>query len=285
MNQIAIQLGWVLQKHGLIKKIEPDFFQNQDSVHQNAELLQGMISISQEIEDDLKSVEFQRTLDWACLNGVQAIFPWQREYPKLLIATGSPPPVLWCLGQLSALEMSSLSVVGSRQPSQEALEWMSWHLREFLNQKSMSIVSGGAIGVDQMAHWTAIRSNRPTLVMLPVGLMSRYPKNLAALEKQVLENQGLIISPFLPNWPLYKMNFGYRNRVIAGLSNVTLVVEARRKSGTLLTAKAAKDIGRKVAVVPCSPLSTIGLGGLDLLYDDCETQLVRDSGDLLALYL
>lgn len=205
-------------------------------------------------------------------------------YPRRLLTWPQAPQVLWYVGSPAWNQAPGLAVVGSRHPSAESRQWLDWQLRFFLQTREAILVSGGARGIDQAAHWLAVREKRPTIALMPVGLHRRYPPDFQRLEEQILAGGGAVVSPFHPDWPLFKANFARRNQVIAALSEVCLIVEARRRSGTLLTARAAQELERALAVVPCSPLSAQGLGGLDLLCDDPGTQMVRDYQDLLALW-
>lgn len=202
-----------------------------------------------------------------------------KNYPKLLYDLPNPPLLLSTVGEVNFNNELCLSIVGSRNPSQLSLRWMESHLPHVLLKKEVIIISGGAKGLDQKAHYLAITSGRKTVSVLPVGLKYRYPKNFEPLENAIIKSGGAILSPFPPDTPLYKSNFWYRNQIIAALGKKLFVVEANRKSGSLLTAKLAIDIGRSIATLPISPMAGVGLGGLDLIVDGCQP--LRDSEDLM----
>ncbi len=226
---------------------------------------------------------FEIQMNWLKRHPVRLCFFGEPDYPSRLLSWSSAPQVLWYVGEPVWNLRAGFAVVGSRNPSSLSLEWISWQLRKFINARELYLVSGGARGVDQAAHWMAVRQSTPTVALMPLGLMSRYPTNFCELEPAVVKTGGAVLSPFVLDWPLHKANFARRNQVIAALSEACLIVEARRRSGTLLTARAAQNLDRPLAVLPCSPVSAQGLGGLDLL---CESEaiLVRDAEDLCALW-
>jgi DNA processing protein len=112
--------------------------------------------------------------------------------------------------------------------------------------------------------------------------MHRYPPEFQRHEGAILAGGGAVLSPFSPPLKLHRGNFSYRNYIIAGLSPLTLVVEARRRSGSMVTARAAQELGCEVATVPMFPSGTTGMGNLDLLANGGT--LIRDAADLLAAW-
>jgi DNA processing protein len=200
------------------------------------------------------------------------------DYPEVLLGVPEAPNVLWFKGHPSWVGRPLLAIVGSREPSSDALQWMQWHLARALCELRVGVVSGGARGIDQRAHWISVEQSLPTLSLMPVGLMQRYPPAFCEYEDAILETRGAVVSHFPPDMPLHKVNFIQRNRVIAALSRIVFVVEARRRSGSLLTAYAAANLGITVCTIPVSAISTVGQGNLDLLSEGAT--IIRDSEDL-----
>lgn len=198
-------------------------------------------------------------------------------YPENCYAMEDPPWVLSYIGT-PCWRLPSLAVVGSREPSSESTQWMEKELLSLCSSERPVIVSGGARGVDQKAHALALRNFLPTIIVLPSGLGQIYPSTLESWVESVVSSGGCLVSEYSLNQRMHKHLFHHRNRLIAALGDGTLLVEARRRSGTLITARHAVQLGRPVWVVPGHPLDPHFLGSLDLLSEGA--QLVRDAEDL-----
>jgi DNA processing protein len=198
------------------------------------------------------------------------------NYPSILNHIYDPPPLLFIAGDPSLLNRDQLAVVGSRSASRGAmdvaLEWshdLSQHLL---------ITSGLAIGVDGAAHRGALQAGQPTIAVLGGGIDNIYPRRHQALAQQVVEN-GALVSEFpLHTGPL-AYHFPRRNRIISGLSLATLIIEARLRSGSLITAEFALEQGREVLVVPGSVLNPLAEGGNKLI--QLGAQIVTSTTDIL----
>lgn len=194
------------------------------------------------------------------------------EIPFLLRLKGAP---IW-MGPMG------LSVVGHREPSLASLEWMDDHLSQFFRETTCFSVSGGARGVDQKAHLISLRTGRPTVILLPSGLSQIYPASLKDWVDEVVSAGGAILSEYQDQKKMQKHFFAQRNRLISALGCATLIIEARRRSGTLLTAREALDQGKPVWVLPGHPMDPGFLGSLDFLADGGS--MVRDATDLCLLF-
>ncbi len=171
-------------------------------------------------------------------------------YPPQLKATDDPPVLLFVKGRIEALLMPQLAVVGSRKASQGGLD----NGRAFcydLAKKNWVITSGLAAGIDAAAHQAALDAGGLTVAVMGTGINSIYPKSNQQLAKDIIA-QGAVITEFDFNTPPQANNFPRRNRIIAGLSLGTLVVEAGQKSGTLITARLTNEINRPVMAIPGS---------------------------------
>lgn len=213
-------------------------------------------------------------------NGLQLIPFWHPHYPNDIKLMQRPPLLISCLGDTERLIQPSMAVVGSRKISFQSIRWMESELPKFFKKCSMGLTSGGAFGVDQKAHQICSLYNQPSTCWLPSGLLNIYPQKLKSYISDIISSGGLIASTYAPNVGMRKHHFLQRNQFIAACSLFTFVVQAKRKSGTLITAKAAADLGKEVAVLPSGPLEE-GLGGLDLIYDGAR--LVRDADDLIDM--
>ncbi|MCB0392959.1 MAG: DNA-protecting protein DprA [Bdellovibrionales bacterium] len=210
--------------------------------------------------------------------GFEIYHPAHHKYPTEFYRLSNPPISLFVSGRISNLK--KLSVVGSREPRPESIEWMERYLGEVVKE-GVSLVSGAARGVDQAAHRISLREKTPTVAFLPSGLNRVYPTDFLRWHGDIVHDGGALVSEYLPDIEMQRSHFEARNRLIAALSPLTLVVESRRRSGTLITARHALQVGREVATISQSPLYMKGWGGLDLLFDGAH--LIRDADDLRDL--
>jgi DNA processing protein len=220
--------------------------------------------------------QLQRHLD----QGMKFTFPGAADYPETYNSIAFPPVFLSYLGHPVWQERSGVAVVGSRNPSRATTDWCEKALPELTAQTEIFLVSGGAFGVDQIAHRQALRAKAPTVAILPAGLSKIYPSEFSTWAQPIIEFGGALISEFPPETVMEKRQFDRRNRLISGLCIATLIVQARRRSGTLLTARHCMDQGRSLFVVPSHPLDSTYRGGLDLLSEGA--QMVLDGVDLAA---
>jgi len=187
-------------------------------------------------------------------------------YPPLLKQIFDPPGVLYTRGVLPSPELRHLAVVGARRVSSYG-ERVCEDLVGPLAASGVVIVSGLAYGVDSIAHTTCLDADGVTVGVLGTGIDtgSIYPARNRDLASRILANGGALVSEFAPGTPPLPQNFPYRNRIIAGLSHGTLVIEAAIKSGSLITARAALEQNRDVYVVPGSIHSPLSEGPNSLL--------------------
>lgn len=200
------------------------------------------------------------------------------DYPSSLKAIPDPPLVLYLHGNKNLLKLSpNLSVVGTRFPSKHAFPIMKKILLPLIEQNFV-ITSGMAIGIDGFAHQLALENNGGTIAVLGSGFYHIYPKQHYQLFQQ-LGQDNLIISEYPPDQPPRKHHFPERNRIISGLSFGTLVIEAKQKSGTLITVDQALEQGKEVFALPGSILSETSMGCNQLIQDGAK--LVQTSDDIL----
>lgn len=170
-------------------------------------------------------------------------------YPELLREIYNPPLVLFCYGRLEILKAKRMiSIVGTRKPSVYSTDAAKYFAQNLVNNKFV-IISGFALGIDSVAHGTAVKSGGYSIAVIGCGLDYPYPKeNFYSRENFI--KRGLIISEFIPEAPPESWCFPHRNRIISGMSMATLVVEAGENSGSLVTANLALEQGRDVFVIP-----------------------------------
>lgn len=174
-----------------------------------------------------------------------------KDYPLLLKQIYDPPLVLFVQGNRDLLNKASLAIVGSRHVSAGGKEVATELARQAVAQ-GVVITSGMALGVDAAAHQGALSGQGGTIAVVATGLDLVYPSRHRSLAKDILSNEGVIVSEFLPGTPPKAGHFPKRNRIISGLSQGVLVVEAALKSGSLITARCALEQNRDVFAVPGS---------------------------------
>jgi len=178
------------------------------------------------------------------------------KFPKALLEIPQPPENLWVMGELPPSDMVYLAVVGSRKHTsygRDACEKIIAGLKGY----PIVIVSGFAMGIDTIAHTTAMRVGLTTMVFPGSGLSKEaiFPKTNIALMDQVIENGGCFVSEFEPNLKAAQWTFPLRNRLMAGISKATLIIEAEERSGTLITARLTIEYNRDLLAVPGSIFS------------------------------
>ena len=174
---------------------------------------------------------------------------YDKEYPPLLKETPDCPAILYIRGNIEALKLPGIAVVGSRKYTQYGRK-AAYELSKSCSEAGLSIISGLALGIDAVAHKAALDAGGITVGVLGCGLDKMYPATNHALAKEILERGGASISEFPLGMPALTYHFPQRNRIIAGLSLGTLVVEAAEESGALITAYCALEYNREVFAVP-----------------------------------
>jgi DNA processing protein len=229
----------------------------------------------------LRSVDDTDTERWIRdveRSGIQAVTPFDSDYPRLLLEIPDPPFVLFCAGNLERFRSPAVAVVGSRDASRYGRDVASRLARD-LSSVGVTVVSGFARGVDEAAHEAAMEGAGGTLAVLGCGIDVDYPREHTGLKVELLR-RNLMISEFVPGTEPRPANFPVRNRIIAGLATGVVVVEASRRSGSLITARLAGDFGRDVFAVPGSVFSATSAGSHELLRDGAI--LCRGAEDVLA---
>lgn len=194
----------------------------------------------------------------------------KKELPKLLCEIGDPPDGLYATGNRELLFKKCVAIVGSRTPLPESLEALEY-IVPILVKQGYVIVSGCAEGIDAYAHKIALKHKGECIGVLGYGSDTRYPKTSATLIDYLAKNH-LIVSEYPSSTSIKKFQFIARNRIIAGLSSMTIIVQAAKKSGSMITAQMALEYNREVFVVPGKPFS--------LQYEGCN-ELINDGAQIL----
>ncbi len=208
-----------------------------------------------------------------------------KNIPYRLREIADPPEKLYIQGEFPDQEMKFVTVVGSRKHSAYG-KAVCEKLIEKLAGYPIVIVSGMALGIDAIAHESALRAGLKTVAIPGSGLDPKvlYPKNNFSLSRKILESGGCLISEFEPDFKATPWSFIQRNRIGAGLADAVLLIEAEEKSGTLTTARFATDYNRDVLIIPgniTSPTSK----GTNVLLRDGATPILKSTDILEALGL
>ncbi len=209
--------------------------------------------------------------------------PPEAHYPRMLLETPDPPPVLYYRGKVHPSENQGVStmvgIVGTRDPSEYGKRWTR-KIAYALAQKGFTVVSGMAEGIDTQAHHGCLEAGGRTIAVLGTGVDVVYPQRNQGLYQTLLE-RGLVLSEYPAGTQPNRANFPKRNRIIAGLSRAVLVMEAPSKSGALITAYLANDYARDVYVLPGSLDNPRAMGCLGLVHRGA--QLILGIGQLLDM--
>lgn len=199
------------------------------------------------------------------------------KFPEMLKNISNPPCVLYVSGSCSVLLKKCIAVVGSRNATIYGTQ-MAYEISKDLAKSGITVVSGGAFGIDSSAHKGAIDAKGNTVAVLACGIDYPYLVKNSSLRENIT-SFGAVISEYPPGYQVRRFNFPVRNRIISGLSQSTIVIEARKKSGAIITANLAAEQGRDVFVVPVqfeNPLSE----GINALIED-GAKVITCADDIL----
>lgn len=226
------------------------------------------------IEDILKRPMFSRCekeLEFMYKNNIRAYFINDCDYPFRLRQIDSPPTCIFVKGNGSLDTRRVVSIVGSRHASDYG-RWVTANIVKELRQYDVTIVSGLALGIDSAAHVCSLNENIPTFGVLGHGIDRIYPAQNYALAQSMLL-QGGLVSEFFSNTEASNYNFPRRNRIIAALSDVCIVVEGGIRSGSMITPKYASEFNREVFAVPGRIGDTYSEGCNKLISDNIAISL------------
>ena len=204
------------------------------------------------------------------------------QYPEPLRQISRAPKAFFTCGNLALLQRRKLAIVGARHPTPDGRD-NAYAFAKYLAESGFCIVSGLALGIDGASHEGALTAGRQgggTIAVLGNGLDVIYPPCHASLAQRILDENGLLLSEFPLGTPPLRRHFPTRNRLVAGLSLGVIVVEAASKSGSLITARLANDMGREVFAIPGSIHSPLSRGPHALIQQGAK--LVECAADILS---
>jgi DNA processing protein len=230
-----------------------------------------------------KNFNPDKALEMLYAEKISVVALGENDYPRMLKEISDPPPILYFRGRLEGQDELNLSVVGARKKT----PYGGLATEKIVSELSLNgfhIVSGLALGIDALAHKTALDKKGRTTAIIGSGLdrNSIYPRENRNLAERIIGEGGAIISEFPPLTPPLKQNFPQRNRLIAGYSLGTLVIEANERSGSLITARLALENGREVFAVPGSIFSLLSRGTFKLIKEGALP--VASAGDIMEAF-
>ena len=193
-----------------------------------------------------------------------------KEYPQNLKNIYDPPKKIYLIGNKDLLYQKGIAIVGARDATQYGKK-IAYNLAKELSEQNIVIISGLAIGIDSYAHKGALEKG--TIAVLGSGIDNIYPKENLELAREIIKNKGCIISEYPFGTKPERLHFPQRNRIISGLSDGVVVIEASKKSGALITAEFALEQGKEVFAVP---------GDINKKQSEGTNQLIKDGAILLT---
>ena len=201
-----------------------------------------------------------------------------KRYPTQLKEIKDPPQQLYIEGNIELLKTNILSIIGSRLCSENGMKLTQKFSKELVYQ-GMTIASGMAVGIDTIAHQTVLEENGKTIAILGSGFNHIFPEENKTLYEKIIKNKGLVITEYPPEVKAKSNHFLARNRIVSGLSLGILVIEAKHRSGTSVTAKLAKQQGKKVFALPHEVDDKHGIGTNRLIREGAK--IVTCTKDIL----
>lgn len=252
------------------RRLKDIFFDAGGVYKAKAEEIRKVDGIKDEIKEEIikhkySENELDNNFGKLLASGVRFICEGDEEYPDRLLSIKNRPDVLFVKGRLPDENKLTVSIVGSRHASAYGIK-VTEYFTEGLVKKNVQVISGMAYGIDSCAHRISLEQGADTFAVMGCGIDICYPAEKIELYEHIRRSGG-IISEFPPKIPPLPYRFPMRNRIIAGLSDVLIVVEARKKSGSLITANYALEQGKDVYVVP-GRIDDLNSEGCNMLWFD-----------------
>ena len=276
----ASRLGSLLQRFGQLSAAM-EAVEDQQSPRAPSLPEHNILARAFEPADKATEKATYAAMQWREQPGCELITYQAKTYPQLLREVTGAPPLLFAQGQTALLHSACCAIVGSRAASHYGERHSRWFAHE-LASFGFTIVSGLAKGIDAAAHRGALQAEGATIAVMGTGIDQIYPRNNQTLFEQIIR-EGLVLSEFPLGFPPRAEHFPQRNRIIAGLSLGTLVVEGSLRSGSLITARLAMEQGRDVFAMPGPIHSGKSRGCHKLLRDGAV--LVEDPDEICSQLL
>ncbi len=274
----ALSLAWL--RHDEYTTLLAEFGSVEAIAAQSANRLEraGLAAAKSRRIAEPDAADLAATLAWLDAADQSLVFTGDPDYPPLLHDLSGPPLALYVKGDSAALSLPALAVVGSRNPTRGGLA----NARDFalhLGRRGFAIISGLAEGIDAAAHAAALDAGAPTVAVLGTGIDRVYPSRHRDLAHRIAAG-GALVSEYPLGTAPRRQHFPERNRLITGLSLGTLVVEAARRSGSLISARLAAEQGREVFAIPGSIHNALARGCHELIRQGAK--LVETGDDIVG---
>lgn len=237
--------------------------------------------LAKAMKDDAVLQRAGQEMEFITRHGIQPFYYTDDHYPQRLKACNDAPILLYCKGNLQLDATKVVAIIGTRKNSEYGLRLTEELIAGLADEKDILIVSGLAYGIDGIAHHACVQRGLPTVGVLAHGLDNLYPAAHKKLAAQMLEHGGLL-TEFPSATEMERTNFPVRNRIVAGLSDVTVVVESDIKGGAMITAYLARSYNREVAAFPGRVHDARSAGCNDLVRRNIAG-LITGADDLQAL--
>lgn len=241
--------------------------------------------IGEEISNEILKLEYKRNLnkyvDYMEKNNIKLINIYDDNYPDKLKNIYDKPMVLYAIGNTNILNDFSLAIVGCREYSEYGKK-MAQIISKNIANNNIITVSGLARGIDSIAHIETVNLKKRTIAIIGSGLDNIYPKENEKLADEIIKNGGVILSEYIIGTKPEKMNFPARNRIISGISDGVIVIEAKKKSGTMITVDFALEQGKNVFAVPGNVTNINSEGTNELIKQGAK--IVTSMEDILEEY-
>ena len=220
-------------------------------------------------------IGLDKYLEYMIKNKIELIEISSDKYPTKLKEIYDPPIALYAKGNIEVLNSTNpIAMVGGRNCSYYGKK-VALELSEFLSNKEINIISGLARGIDTYSHMGCLKGKGKTIAVLGSGLNEIYPSENTILAREIVHNGGIILSEYALGVKPNRLNFPARNRIISGLSNKIVIIEARKNSGSIITADYALDQGKEIYVVP---------GNINSKMSEGSNELIKEGANILTSY-
>lgn len=273
-RESLLYLNAIGLNHDELKYIAEEF-EDPTQIINDVKNLNDEIRIENKIKEKLTQVssnfDFDRYVNYMHSNDIQYTTIYDKTYPEILRRIDDSPKLLYIRGCLEE-KRPGLAVVGSRKCTDYG-RWAAEKLVKDLSDYGVNIISGLALGIDRIAHTTAIKSGLKTIGVLGCGVDTVYPAGNRGVYNDIINGNGAIVSEFRLETPPLPFHFPLRNRIISGLALGLIIIEAKEKSGTLITANYAATQGKEVFSLP---------GNINSIYSRGTNALIRDGAKIIT---
>lgn len=272
----AMELPYI-KKHRILKMLDTEKDWHENFAEFEGEFAQILTAKEMSCIRRSAKQNLNKIIEGYAKDNIKIVTICDKYYPEILKESINPPFCLYCKGNIELLNSDCIAVVGTRKISDYGKVVTNLFTKEFV-RAGLTVVSGMALGVDAVAHNTALDNGGATIAVLAGGFNHIYPTANFGLYKQICQN-GLVITEYPPNAEPLSYNFPVRNRIIAGLSKGVLITEAGVKSGALHTKNYAVDCGREVFAIP-GKITSSESEGTNKIIKQCQSCMVASPKDV-----